>query len=94
MLVGNGTLGPLYIETATKYKKNIDDKLPESTYLEYIPPTKNKKDRRGERGFIAYLEKCFSLKTLSKGDLLLTDNEASFKTELVKDLESSKGIRS
>jgi len=66
--------------------------LPKDTYIEYIPPTKRKTDRRGERGYLAYLEKSCQNKTLVVGDFLLSDNETSFKTDLATDFEKSKGI--
>ena len=41
---------------------------------------------------IKWLEWCFKEKFLVKGDLVLMDNEASFKTEWVQDLFASKGM--
>lgn len=88
-LVADGTIGPLYIETNKPFDSEILERLPPETYAEYIPP---KTVRRGERGTIAYLEKSFSNRTYVKKDMVLSDNEASFKTELVRDLEHSHGM--
>jgi len=81
-LVADGTVGPLYIESNKPIPRDLN--LPPQTHIEYIP---RKQYRRGERGTISYLEKCFSNKTFVDRDLVLCDNESSFKTELVKDLE-------
>jgi hypothetical protein len=90
--VANGTLGPLYIETSKTYENSILELLPPETFLEYIPKTKDKKSRRGERGYVAFMEKSFGDHTLNEGDLFITDNEKSLKTELGRDLETSHGV--
>lgn len=64
--------------------------LPSNTYVTYLSTSVQ---RRGERGFLAFLENARKLKTLRRGCLLLTDNEASFKTEWVRDFESDQGTR-
>lgn len=89
MLVADGTLGPLYVETNFNFG-SIDDKdLPKETYLHYLP--KNTK-RRGESGFLHYLKHCVRTKSLVKQDLLITDNERSFKTLKVKSYEEKQGL--
>ena len=88
-LVADGTLGPLFIETKKPFPIEVMERLPRETYVEYVPA---KSARRGERGTIAYLEKSFSQKTYVDRDMILSDNESSFKTELVKDLESSHSM--
>ncbi len=52
-------------------------------YIKYL--SKNEK-RRGEAGFLLFLNTCIKDKYLNPGDVLLTDNESSLKTNLVKNL--------
>jgi hypothetical protein len=78
--VANGTLGKMYIEsTVAKNVRNchIDENLGDVVFLH------KKTIRRGESGCLNFLEKCVEDGTLVEGDLLLTDNEASFKTKRV-----------
>ncbi len=49
----------------------------------YIP---SKKKRVGETGMLAYVEWAVRVGALEPNDLLLMDNEASLKTQLVRDL--------
>ena len=51
-----------------------------------------KTDRKGERMMLAYLEWAIARGALVAGDVLLMDNEGSFKTEWVRDLMESHGI--
>jgi len=87
MLVGNGTLSPLYIETSRKFGQH--DKIPPDVHLEYLP---RNTFRRGETGVL----RCLKFQTrndfFQRGDLILTDNEASFKTEKVRKFLRKKGI--
>jgi hypothetical protein len=48
--------------------------------------------RMGERSMLAYLEWAIARGSLVAGDVLLMDNEGSFKTEWVRDLMESNGI--
>lgn len=90
LLIGNGTLGPLFLETRQPFK---DDFELRDCRIEYVKPTKNKnKDRRGEEGVIAFLEFQKNMKTYSKGDILITDNERAFDTELILDLLEDMGV--
>jgi hypothetical protein len=90
MVVADGTVGQVYLETDTKIPTNIQ--LPPETRIEYIPKTKKASDRRGERGYIACLEQNTADKSLVKGDIVLTDAEKSFHTEAVNDYLADKGI--
>lgn len=83
LIVSDGTTGPIFLTTDKKFNDNIE--MPPECYIEYIPATKKISERRGERGMLAFLEKSISDTTLVPGDLLLSDNEASFKTQLVED---------
>jgi hypothetical protein len=89
-LVADGTLGPLYIESRKPFP--LDLRVPSETYVEYIPKTKKKSERRGEEGMIGYLENSFRNTTLVANDMLLSDNEPSFKTELIRDMECEKSM--
>ncbi len=80
LLVANGTLGKLYIESTVKKNVTnckIDPELGDVVFLH------KKTQRRGETGMLNFIKKCVEDETLVKGDLLLTDNEASFKTKKV-----------
>jgi hypothetical protein len=85
-LVSDGTTGPLYIQTRKPIPSDIE--LPPETYIEYIPKTKKSSDRRGEEGVIAFLETSFRKNTFVNYDMIISDNEASFKTDLVKAMEA------
>lgn len=93
MIVADGSIGHLYIETSKKFPNSIVSQLPPATHLCYIPPTRGKSDRRGEKGTLAFLEYCCSPRVdmIRKGELGLSDNESSFKTEWVRDFENDKG---
>jgi hypothetical protein len=80
LLVANGSLGKLYIESTVQ--KNVRDCVLDSNLGEVVFLHKKTK-RRGETGIMNFLIKCVNDETLVKGDLLLTDNESSFKTKKV-----------
>lgn len=92
LIVGDGTVGPIYLDTSSKFPAKIQ--LPPETFLQYLPKTRNVNDRRGEKGFLAFLEQNTSDKSLVKGDLLLSDAEKAFNTELVNDLIEHKNLYS
>lgn len=89
LLVGNGTVGPLYLETKEKFSFE-DVRLSEDSQVSYLRPTdkkaKKKKDDigRGEEGMLSFLAFHKKRKTYSPGDIIITDNEKSFNTELVR----------
>ena len=89
MVVGDGKIGRIYLETSAKVP--VDIKLPSETNLQYLP---SHTVRRGERGFIACLEQNCSDKSLVKGDIILTDAENAFKTDFVVAYLDDKGIYS
>ena len=80
LLVADGSLGKLYIESTVK--KNVDKCKIDPDYGDVVFLHK-KTQRRGETGMLNFVEKCIEDRTLVPGDLLLTDNEASFKTKKV-----------
>lgn len=80
LLVANGTLGKLYVESTIK--KNVRECVLDSNLGDVVFLHK-KTERRGETGMLNFLSKCVDDETLVKGDLLLTDNESSFKTKKV-----------
>jgi TfoX/Sxy family transcriptional regulator of competence genes len=80
LLVGNGTLGGFFIQT--KHKRVANDILPHCDSKVLV--LANKK-RPGETAMLAYLEWAVEKEYLVAGDLLLMDNESSFKTELVQE---------
>jgi hypothetical protein len=88
-LVGNGTLLPLYLECREAFEDNFKY---EDCRVEYLPKTKNKKERRGEEGTIAALEYQKKLSSFSVGDVLISDNERAFDTELVRELLNDMGV--
>lgn len=89
-IFADGTIGPLYLETRKKFPASLLNLLPENTYLSYNPPTKKKGERRGEKSTCAYLNKSFELGTFRTRSMLLSDNEASFKTQKCRELEAEK----
>ena len=48
LIVADGTVGLLCVETSRPFKNEIISQLPKETHVEYIP---KKCERRGERGF-------------------------------------------
>lgn len=89
ILVANGTLAPIYIESKEKFSNHLQ--LPKNEgHIEYLPPKGVK--RRGEHGVIACMEYQKSVKTFSKGDILISDAEAAFDTEDVRDFLASMGV--
>lgn len=80
LLVADGTLGPLYLETNTKKYAEFVNVKTDYGYIVYRP--KNEK-KRGEKGMLDFLLTCVRDGYLNPGDLLLTDNESSFKTDKV-----------
>lgn len=89
LLVGNGTVAPLFLVIR---KPSIIDFELEECRVEYIKPTKKLSERRGEEAVVAFLEYHKMMKTFSPGDVLISDNEKAFDTELVKDLLEEMGI--
>jgi hypothetical protein len=88
MLVANGTVAPLYIET--KQKISTDLILPKTEgHIEYLP---QKTNRRGERGMLACLEYQKTTNFFCVGDILLSDAEAALHTEWVRDFLTSLGV--
>lgn len=87
LLVADGTVGGFFVQT--KHKRIPKSIFPSDDSKVLI--LKNKK-RPGERAMVAYLEWALSKRYLVAGDLLLMDNEASFKTELVQDFLSDHNI--
>jgi hypothetical protein len=79
-LVADGSVGPLYLETNVK-KHALNNINSEYGYIKYLS---KKEKRRGEKGFLLFLETCVEYKYLNEGDVLLSDNESSFKTKAVK----------
>jgi len=73
-----------------KQKVNIPKVLPphRATVIPVL-----KKDRRGERSAVAWLEDALARGSLQRGDLLLSDNEASWKTEEFRALLEHHHIR-
>jgi hypothetical protein len=60
--------------------------------VEYLPKTKKKGERRGEEGVIAAFEYQKARGSFSKGDVVISDNEASFDTELMKEFVADMGV--
>jgi hypothetical protein len=79
MVVGNGTVGGFFVHVDKQMIAT--DVIPASDSKVLILPTT---ERRGERATLAYLEWCIDKQYLVAGDLLLTDNESSFKTPEVQ----------
>lgn len=87
MVVGNGRVGGFY---ALIDKQEISaDVVPATDSKVLMLPNAQ---RRGERSMLAYLEWCVEKGYLVAGDLLLMDNEASFKTDLVRNFLDSEDI--
>jgi hypothetical protein len=86
--LGDGTLGPFYLEISVK-KHTLTNIGSDYGYLTYLS---KKENRRGETGYLQFLETCIEDGYLNRGDLLLTDNERSFKTKAVKRLLKRNGI--
>lgn len=81
LVVGDGTVGGFFVYT--KDRTIAKDCLPETDSKVLILKGRS---RPGERSTVAYLEWAVEKGYLTAGDLLLMDNEASFKTELVQDI--------
>lgn len=62
----------------------------EDCRVEYLPKTKKRSERRGEEGVLSALEYQFSIKSFSRGDVLISDNEKAFDTDLVRGLLEQK----
>lgn len=89
LLVANGTVGPQFL--MIRKPVAIDFHLKDCR-IEYVQSTKKKSDRRGEEGVVGFLEYHKKLKTFKEGDVLITDNEACFDTDLVTDMLEEMGI--
>jgi hypothetical protein len=88
-LVGNGTLLPLYLQVREPFQEYFRF---EDCRVDYLPKTKSKKDRKGEQGVVAAFEFQKSMKSFSPGDVVISDNEPAFNTELVKDFLDDLGV--
>jgi hypothetical protein len=87
LLFGNGLCGGFFIQT--KHKRIPATILnDENSHVLILKDNK----RPGERAMLAYLEWAIGKGYLSSGDLLLMDNEASFKTEDVRNFLDHHGI--
>jgi len=83
MLVANGTLGDVYIESTTeKHVQNYsyNEKLGSAHVTHLHKDTL----RRGETGYLNFLNYCIENELLVPYDVLISDNESSFKTKKVK----------
>jgi hypothetical protein len=87
MVVGNGTVGGFYA-LVDKQQISGDVIAAEDSKVLMLPNT----NRRGERSTLAYLEWCVAKGYLVAGDLILTDNEASFKTDEVRNFLNDNEI--
>jgi hypothetical protein len=87
MVVGDGTVGGFFV--LVDQQTIAADVMPSTDSKVLILPNKT---RRGERSMIAYLEWCIEKEYLVAGDLLLTDNESSFKTEEVQNFLNHHNI--
>jgi len=87
-LVADGSLGPLYLETTIKSHTltNLQSKF---GFIKYLS---KKGEKRGERGYLLFLETCVDYLYLLPGDVLITDNENSFKTKKVKNFLKKHNI--
>jgi hypothetical protein len=87
-LVGDGRQGPLFV--VTKSKKVAQGTLtPREGHVTIV----GKVERRGERTTMAFLEWALKVKLLQSSDLLLWDQEKSFKTEWVQHHLDSHNIQ-
>lgn len=89
-LVGNGTVLPLYLQVRESF---VDSFCLENCRVDYVKKAKSKKDRRGEEGILAALEFQKKMKSFSPGDVIISDNEPSFNTDLVKDFLNALGVQ-
>ncbi len=78
-LVADGTVGPLYLETNVK-NHTLSNLNSEYGYKKYLSRSSKK---RGEKGMLLFLRTCVEDNYLNPGDVLMTDNESSFKTKSV-----------
>ena len=78
-LVADGTVGPLYLETNVK-NHTLCNLNSEYGYIKYLSRSAKK---RGEKGMLLFLQTCVEANYLNPGDVLMTDNESSFKTKSV-----------
>lgn len=78
-LVGDGSMAPFYADV--KRTKGVPVVLrPEQGIVTLLPAH----TRRGERGVLAFFEAMVERGTLSAGDVVVTDNENCWKTDLVE----------
>jgi hypothetical protein len=87
LVVADGSTGPFYC--VTNAKKISASVIPDDNGKVCVMP---KTERKGERSMLAYLEWAVARRTLVEGDVLLMDNEGSFKTPWVQDFMESRGI--
>src|SRR6185503_949667 len=78
-LVGDGSMGPFYAVIVRK--RPLARVIPEEDGKVTLLPQQK---RRGEHSVLAFLEEMMSRGTLQPGDVLVTDNEKSWKTEDVR----------
>jgi len=82
MLVGNGTIGKVYIES--QVAKKVENVRVNSDKA-HVTFTHKDQVRRGEVGYLKFLKWAVKEKLLVPGDVLISDNESSFKTEKVEE---------
>jgi len=86
LLVGNGTIGKVYIESTVAKNVNAVRVDPGRAYVTHLYLNAA---REGKLVILIFLNK---EKLLVHGDLILSDNESSFKTEKVEEYLELKDI--
>jgi GNAT superfamily N-acetyltransferase len=88
LVVADGRVGPFFYVTRNR---NVPKNLlkPEEGKILVLPNMR----RRGERMMEAYLEWAIARGVLEVGDICLTDNESSLKTQLVEQMFNDGGIQ-
>jgi hypothetical protein len=89
LLVANGTVAPLFLVVRKPF---VSDFVLDETRVEFLNLTKKKSERRGEEAMLAFLEFQKQQKTFSPGDILISDNEAAFDTDLVTAFLKEMGV--
>lgn len=88
LIVADGTCGPVYLQSSQRASLVLRNYFRNVT-IDFVPL---KCARRGEEGMLAFLNQCIGDGTLVRGDLLLSDNEPSFKTKAVDALLNRAGM--
>jgi hypothetical protein len=93
LIVADGTCGRLYLESNQPTSRTLRTVFPGCS-IDYLPSyqDKSRNKGRGIRGVEDFLNQCISDGSLVKGDLLLYDNEPSFKASAVEKLLNDAGI--